>query len=85
MKTLIAVGAALVLSNEPDLQPQEPDRIGTTVVCSGGAPRPAGLTPSERMARTEMGTSYVKNHNDPLERKVVVTEWARARTMVCLD
>jgi hypothetical protein len=72
---------------EPLTQAQEPeaDRIGMTIVCEVGIPRPRALGLFDKMARAEAGTSYLESHNDPLERRVVVAEWARAQNLVCLD
>jgi predicted Zn-dependent protease len=66
-------------------QELEADRIGMTIVCAAGIARSRALTLFDKMARAHTGTSYVKSHDDPLERKVVVMEWARARNLVCLD
>ena len=63
----------------------EADRIGMTVVCEAGSPRRGALGLFDRMARAEAGTSYLQSHDDPLQRRVIVPEWARAQNLVCLD
>jgi predicted Zn-dependent protease len=77
------------LAREPEslmqAQELEADRIGMTVVCEAGIPRGGALGLFDRMARAEAGTSYLQSHDDPLERRVVVAEWARAQNLVCLD
>jgi predicted Zn-dependent protease len=72
---------------EPLMQAEEleADRIGMTVVCEAGIPRGGALGLFDKMARAEAGTSYLQSHDDPLERRVIVAEWARAQNLVCLD
>jgi predicted Zn-dependent protease len=76
----------LASKREPSRQAQEveADRIGTTVVCEAGIAR-GGPGVFDRMARADEGTSYVQSHEDPLRRRVIVPEWARAQNLVCLD
>ncbi len=63
----------------------ETDRIGMTVVCEAGIPRTRALGLFDKMGRAEAGASYLQSHEDPLERRVIVAEWARAQNLVCLD
>jgi predicted Zn-dependent protease len=77
----------LAREREPVMQAEEleADRIGMTVVCEAGIPRGGALGLFDRTARAEAGTSYLQSHDDPLERRVIVAEWARAQNLVCLD
>jgi predicted Zn-dependent protease len=72
---------------EPLIQSQEleADRIGMEIVCAAGISRHRALTLVDKMARAERGTSYLNTHAAPLERKVIVMEWARSQNLVCLD
>jgi hypothetical protein len=62
-----------------EIEPSDADRIGLTIVCAGGAPE------SSEMPRLEVSTSYLKSHDDPLGREVIVMAWARGLSRVCLD
>ena len=61
------------------------DRVGMTIICAAGVPRARASSPFEESASTALESTYLKSHDDPLERKVVVSEWARGRNLVCLD
>jgi predicted Zn-dependent protease len=66
-------------------QEVEADRIGMTVVCEAGIPGGGAPGLFDTMAHADEGTSYVQSHEDPLRRRVIVPEWARAQNLVCLD